>query len=499
MKEKNHIFSLTHLSVPCLVRMLLRNLWVIISTALVFALAVNLCATWFYVPQYQATMTYAVNARTSSYTSAGNITSTREVASVLTELLGTDVMHDAIKKHDTRLQNFYGTLRATQVSNSNFIVVTATANEPEIAFLSLQALIEVFPNMADFISSRNVLVVMRNPSVSASPANQMNVRRLTVLGACAGIVLMIVLLCFMTIRSETIQTRTGARELIDAPILASICHERKNRTLKTMIKRSHRQVHVYAPTTSFAYTEQISAVCTHLEHETNANGHKVFMISGVGENEGKSTVAANVAASLALKGHKVALVDCDLRKPSMNKFFDKVYTSPLPLNKMLAMPYSPDNVRQCMVLNEPLNLYMLFPVNADVRSTELLSGPCMVPLLQQLKIFDFVIVDTPPMGMFPDAEILADMVDASLLVVRQDYTAACDINDAIDALNDSGSTFLGCVLNDMRIPAYSQYGYGARYGYGYGGKYGYGRRYGYGHHSSTHSASSGSHSGSKNS
>jgi Mrp family chromosome partitioning ATPase len=152
-----------------------------------------------------------------------------------------------------------------------------------------------------------------------------------------------------------------------------------------------------------------------------------------------------------------------------------------------------------MVLNEPLNLYMLFPVNADVRSSELLSVPCMVPLLQQLKIFDFVIVDTPPMGMFPDAEILADVVDASLLVVRQDYTAACDINDAIDALNDSGSTFLGCVLNDMRIPAYSQYGYGARYGYGYGGKYGYGRRYGYGHHSSTHSASSGSHSGSKNS
>ena len=92
MKKKNHIFNVAHLSMPCLVRMLLRNLWVIVATALIFAMAVNLCLTWLYVPQYQATMTYAVNSRTSSYTSAGNLTSTREVASILTELLSTDVL-----------------------------------------------------------------------------------------------------------------------------------------------------------------------------------------------------------------------------------------------------------------------------------------------------------------------------------------------------------------------------------------------------------------------
>jgi Mrp family chromosome partitioning ATPase len=142
------------------------------------------------------------------------------------------------------------------------------------------------------------------------------------------------------------------------------------------------------------------------------------------------------------------------------------------------MPFSVENVRQCMVLNEQLNLYMLFPINSDPHSTELLSGPCMQLLLQQLKVFDFVILDTPPMGMFPDAEILADLVDASVLVVRQDYTSACDINDAVDALNNSNSTFLGCVLNDMRSSGASQYGYGAKYGYG--GRYGYGSKYRYG-------------------
>jgi capsular exopolysaccharide synthesis family protein len=489
MKDKKvRIFRLTHLSLPCMIRMLALNLWAIIAAAMVFVLGLNLFMTWFYVPQYQANMTYAVNSKTTSYTSAGNLTSTRAVAAVLTEMLSTDVMLDSIKKYDSRLKDFYGSIEATQVGESNFIVVTATDKNPENAFLALRALAAVFPEMADFVSNRNVLVIMRNPSVSSGPINARNVVSQSQKMAIIGAGLMVVLLCFMTVRSETIQTRTGARELLDAPILASICHERKNRTLKTIIKRSQKQVHVYAPTTSFTYTEQISTVCTHLEHESNANGHKLFMITGVGENEGKSTVAANVAASLALKGHKVALVDADLRKPSMNKFFDKIYTSALPLNKVLGMPFSVENVRQCMVLNEQLNLYMLFPVNSDSRSTELLSGPCMPLLLQQLKVFDFVILDTPPMGMFPDAEILADLVDASVLVVRQDYTSACDINDAVDALNESNSTFLGCVLNDMRSSGASQYGYGAKYGYGgrygYGSKYRYGGKYAYSYHRS---------------
>jgi Mrp family chromosome partitioning ATPase len=147
-----------------------------------------------------------------------------------------------------------------------------------------------------------------------------------------------------------------------------------------------------------------------------------------------------------------------------------------------------------MVPHEQLGIYMLFPINADARSAELLSGETMVSLIQQLRVFDYVIFDTPPMGMFPDAEILAERVDASMLVVRQDYTAACDVNDAIDTLRQCKAGFLGCILNDMLVPAHRQYGYGNRYGYG--GKYSYGNR----HSGDGHSKHSGKHkSGSKES
>jgi len=107
-----------------------------------------------------------------------------------------------------------------------------------------------------------------------------------------------------------------------------------------------------------------------------------------------------------------------------------------------------------------------------------LNTPTMDTLLRQLRVFDFVLLDTPPMGYFVDAETLADKVDASVLVVRQDRTPAAEINDAVDILRSCSARYIGCILNDMTASVTEGYGYG--YGYGYG-RYGYGR-YGYGHY-----------------
>ncbi len=469
MSSNGKSMQWSNVSPYCLARTLLRHAWMIIASALVFSVATSLILTWTYVPRYQATMTYAVNSRSST----GSITSTREVAAVLTDFLLSDVMIDTMKEAQPRLADFDGTITATQLGESNFIQVNAEAATPEQAFLALNTLEEVFPELAGFISTRSVLNVIQTPTASSYPSNIINTTSISRFMAVVGAAVMVAVLCFLSIREETIQTRTGARKLLDGPVIASVCHEQKNRTLRTLLRRSNRQVQIFSPSTSFAYTEQISAVCGQLEHEAQVRGRKVFLITGVGENEGKSTVAGNVAASLALKGYHVALVDCDLRKSALNQFFGNVYASPMPLNRMLGHPYSRENLLQCMVRNEQLGLYMLFPQGSDSRSTELVSGSTMDSVIAQLRVFDFVIVDSPPMGMFPDAEVLADKVDASMLVVRQDYTAACDINDAIDSLRQCKGSFLGVVLNDMLTPMNSHYGYG------YGGKYGYGSRYGY--------------------
>lgn len=479
MNQKN--FHLSDISIPCLVKFVLRNLWTVAAAALILAMSVSLYFSWLHEPVYQANVTYAVTSRRTSYTSGSNATAAREVAAVLSEMLETNMVRQNIRGSSSQLANFSGSVDAAIVEGTNFVVVTVRDGSAERAFMALQAVMDQFSALTEYVSSSAISQVVRNPAVSSAPVNSVDVGKYCKLAAVAGGAAVILLLCWYSIRRETVQTRSGARRMLDAHIIASVHRERRRRTLKSLFKKSNKPLQVFAPTTSFGYTEQINTICTRMEQESAARGSKVFMITGVGENEGKSTIAGNVAAALAMMGKSVAVVDCDLRNPSLNKFFGGKYSAPLPLNQMLAQPFGRENLLQCMQKHDKLGLFMLFSRGADKRCTELISGRTMDLLLRQLRVFDYVILDTPPMGFFADAETLAQKVDATMLVVRQDRTPAPDINDSIDVLRASKSAFLGCILNDMTASFTEGNGYGYGYGYGYGKRYGYGYgHYGYG-------------------
>ena len=467
--------KLSHISTSCLIRMLVRHLWMIVASAMIFYMAASIYLNTLWTPQYQSSMTYAVLARNTSTSVSASSSAAREVASVLSNLLPTNMVTEKIRAYDPALADYDGTISASRVGDSNFIVITCRDDSPRDALMALLALEAVFPEVASYISSNAVTLVVRNPSVSGGMVNAVNIVQTRKTAAMAGAGLMTVLLVWFFLRRETVQTRSGARHLLDAPIIAYVGRVRQTFSWRRLLRPRKEPLQVFSLSAPFSYTEQIGTICTQLEQEHSANGSKIFMFTGVGENEGKSTISGNVAAALAMRGNRVAVVDCDLRNPSLKRFFDNKYNAELPLNELLAAPFSRENLVKCMVQHPQLYLYMLFSHKADPRCTELLTSRTMASLLLHLRVCDYVIVDMPPMGYFADTEAMMDGVDASVLVVRQDRTPACDINDAIDLLRQAKSRFLGCVLNDMTGTITEGTGYG-HYGYGYGyGNYGYGQ------------------------
>ena len=218
-----------------------------------------------------------------------------------------------------------------------------------------------------------------------------------------------------------------------------------------------------------------------MERAHEKDGRQVFLITSCAENEGKSTVAANLALSLAQKHQRVLLLDADLRKPAQSLIFSAAPAPGTDLGYLITHRPDREALEKAIVRDEATGLSHLYAAPLRRSQSEALSPDSFRPLLDALReSYSYILIDTPPFSFFADAEVLADAADAAILVVRQDLVPAAVVNDTIDDLNAAHAALLGCVLNNYQSFHFGSRlgGYGYGYGYGsYGGKYGY---YGYG-------------------
>lgn len=472
----------------CVIRSILKNFWMVIVTALLFVMSVYLYQTVLEKPSYSCTTTFAVTSKTAMLTAVTNSSNsaTTSAASQFAQLLQSSTLLNAAAE-ELEQSEFPAQVSATAIEGTNLVTMNVTAESPKLAYDSAVAILHNYEEYSQYIFNSVVMKPVTMPNVPTSLASQRSQQRLLLLSGPVGALVMIVVLALMNIFTGTVQTVTGARAQVDGELITSIQHERKNRTWKERISRQKRSLLISSPTTSFFYTETIHQIRTKLEHCKHRHGCKTFLFTSVSENEGKSTVAANVALSLAKKHKKVLLVDCDLRKPAQHLVFEQPTQPGHCLDRLLQQPLEPEALIHALQYRKQDNLFCLFSGSARRRAADLLASAQMKRLLEVLKRnFDYVILDSPPLGYFTDSEALADMADASVLVIRQDGITAVAANDAIDTLTAAKSRFVGYVLNDVHLMnpmgmimlLGKKDGYG--YGYGYGRKSGYGYGYGYG-------------------
>jgi succinoglycan biosynthesis transport protein ExoP len=219
------------------------------------------------------------------------------------------------------------------------------------------------------------------------------------------------------------------------------------------------------------YAEAYRAVRTSLYFSTHGGDHKVIQVTSPDSGDGKTTLAGNLAVSIAQSGKRILLIDADFRRPQVHKYFgvdnSKGMSSVITGEAKLF-----ETIRQTPV--EHLSVLPCGP--RPHNPAELLTSPRLKELLDTVREkFDFVIVDSPPLLVVTDPAAVAPRVDAVLLVMRLKRTARDGMARAAEILDSLGANVLGVVVNAVGKTA--GYGYGSyRYGYGYG----YGYRYGYG-------------------
>jgi capsular exopolysaccharide synthesis family protein len=216
--------------------------------------------------------------------------------------------------------------------------------------------------------------------------------------------------------------------------------------------------------------EAIRSLRTAVFFDTNnVKGGKVIQITSPLPGDGKSTIACNLASSIAQSGKRVLAIDCDLRRPQLTDNFD--CDDKLGLTNVLNSECDPLDAAHATPLAN-LSIMPCGPIPSN--PAEALSLPMMNELLDYLREhYDYIILDTPPLLVVTDPSITASMADAVILTLRIRRKSKPNAREAVNILNGIGANLLGVVINNSDETAssdgYRGYGY---YKYGrYGGQY----------------------------
>jgi polysaccharide biosynthesis transport protein len=259
---------------------------------------------------------------------------------------------------------------------------------------------------------------------------------------------------FAEIRDKSFRNVGEIRTRLDLPIVGQIPFFKpqaagKPSTLSPTLCAHHQPMSAEA--------EAYRGVRTALYFSIHCQGHTVIQVTSPNSGDGKSTMAANLAISIAQSGKKVLLLDADLRTPSIHKLFG---LSPKEgLSSVIVQNLEPKEVIQELSI-PGLSILPSGPIPPN--PAELLTSPRFKEFLNYLREqFDFVIIDSPPLLAVTDASIVAHQVDGVFLNIRTTKNGRPDAERAKDVLLNLKANIIGVVVNDSESRLnLASYGYG---------------------------------------
>lgn len=445
----------------------LKHWLLVLLIAVIVGIGAYILTDMSYEPVYQTRTTFVVTTRSSTNTVYSNLSSTSTLATVFSEVLNSSVLRKTVLA-EAGLGSFNGTISARPIAETNLLTLRVTASDPRTAFLVTRAIIENHESLTYEVVGNITLEVLQNPTVPMSPTTSSGashrMKEAMILAAMA----MFALLALLSYNRDTIRSDREAKDKLDCRFLGTIPHENKYKTLKSWIRHQKTSILISKLATSFHFVENIRKLRRKVER--HMDGGKVLMVTSLLENEGKSTVAANLALAMAKKHNRVLLLECDLRKPACATILNQKWVS-ASVRDVLSGKVAPEDA---IIQDRTSGLHLLLETKRLRNAAELASSDAMRNLVAWARDhFDFVIMDLPPMSVASDAEGVMDFVDGSLLVVRQNAGKTPALNKAIATLNRGKAKMLGCVLNNVYTSFLSGHGFSSYGKYGEYGKYGH--------------------------
>lgn len=452
-------------------RDLLRNALFIFMAAMIGFFGVTLYGRYIRVPEYTSSSTLVVTAKSTTYANAYAALSTASsMAGVLKEVFESDILMQKVRESEGNLPGGI-TVSANVISGTNLLVLEVTANDPKTAYIASNSILSNYNGISDYLFSNAVLEIVSEPQIPTAASNSFNLPMYRIFAAIAMAALVAAIVVVDSMTRKTFKTVYSAQEELEGDCFGVITHEKKLQTLRSFIRRPRKSVLISSPTCSFAFEESNRKFAENLRFKMDQNGCKRVLVTSVAENEGKSTVSANLAIALSSMGKRVLLVDVDFRKPALYKIVEREKKSVPDIISYIDGESDIDDIIR-KFSRTGVDMIMNFGSKKD-SATYIRSLKLQELLDYADKHYDYIVLDSSPIIVGTDVQLISDIVDCSLIVIRHDFVRLADINTAIDDIKDGSANYLGYVLNDyrefnMRVTGDNVYGYGNYDNYEYG-------------------------------
>jgi len=434
--------SVKYINAYTILRDILYNWWVILLAMIIGFGGCRIYYTQFVTKEYTSSMTIAINISgyTSNSTNTSALAKTVVIAESFQNVLQSSTLVSVIEEQLG--EPITGTVSATQITDTNLIKLSVTDTNPQKAFETLNLVYENYHLLTDEAFANVLINVTIYPTVPMVVTNWFRQYVYAGVGAVLAAGFVIFLLAVISFARETIKNESDVENMLDCKLFGTVHHINKrtkkgNADLKGLMMTS--------PLIDYRFADSFRSMAMRVQSLGRTRGIKTLAVAGISENEGKTTVAVNLAIALAEAGQKVALIDGDLKHPAVFNFFEK---DALPdENELSGYIMGIADLEKVTRFDDRTGVYVLGCKKKSHKSSELINGDRFRELVKALKEkYDFVIIDTPPAGIAIDVEFVCEMTDAMIMVVRQDVTPAEAINNFLANINEE--KLLGCVVND---------------------------------------------------
>ena len=406
-----------------------------------------------YQPRYTASATFTVNIQRdqqgvgeSGTVAFYNNSAAEQMAKTFPYILTSGVLKRKVAK-DMGTVSVTGNIQADVAENTNLLTISVTDRDAGRAYAILQSVIKNYPEISEVIVGKTNMEMLDETGIPPEPDNPKDFKKSALKGGLFGFLIAALWTALLVVTRRTVRKESDIHRWMHTRCMGTVPEIHEKRRSGT----SQTRMVLTDPKVEEKLQESFRMIRNKVEYHAHEYHLKTFLITSALAGEGKSTIAVNLALSLAQAGKKVVLIDCDLRHPTDRKILNldpgEGLGEVLEHKKKLA---------ECIIKSKDMGLdpemrLMFLPGGTSLRDgSELLGTEFMHRIIARMEEWaDYVILDSAPAGLLTDAVVLAQYADAAVFVVRKDFARVDHIMDGMEHLAESQVQIIGGILNGV--------------------------------------------------